>query len=121
MPELTVEVMMCCPMWASNFQIESKKSGNIYNMTVNPYDPSLCVCPSFKFSGEYGDQDCKHLQLLMANGCFYHPQHGEAKAWNEFNFEDNGITWLNSGGNVVEPKQPCPGCGNPMISIRVGV
>jgi|SRR6516162_1512143 len=119
MPDLTVESMYCCPMWASNFQIIGKT--DVYNMTVNPYDPSSCTCKSFKFSGEYGDQNCKHLIKLTEVGCFYHPQGDEAKTWNEFKFDEAGITWLNSGGIVADPKQPCPGCGNPMIVIRVAV
>jgi hypothetical protein len=122
-PDLTIETVLICPMWASNFQI--KGSGdNIYNVTINPYDPPNCTCPAFKFSGEYGDQDCKHLRLVRNKGCLYHPQShprtGEL-SWNEFKFDDNGIEWLNSGGNVMEPKVPCPGCGNPMIVVRIAV
>lgn len=39
----------------------------------NVYDVSLdagtdtCSCPAFKYSGEPGDQDCKHLRLLREN------------------------------------------------------
>jgi len=123
MPDLTIEVALICPMWASNFQI-SGSSGNIYNITVNPYDPASCTCPAFKFSGEYGDQHCKHIDKIQANGCFYHPQSGGPESggtWNKAYFDDNDIEWLNSGGNVAEPQQPCPGCGNPMIVVRIAV
>jgi len=123
-PDLTVEVALICPMWASNFQVMSSTGDAKYNVTINPYDPPNCTCPAFKFSGEYGNQDCKHIQKVKANGCFYHshtnPRDGEL-SWNEFNFDNNGIEWLNSGGPVMDPKIPCPGCGGPMIAVRFGV
>ena len=120
MPDLAIDVVLICPMWASNFQIQGSDD-NTYNVTINPYDPPSCTCPAFKFSGEWGNQTCKHIKKIQENGCFYHPEHGGKDAWNEFNFDNNGITWLNSGGSVMTPKKPCPGCGNPMIVVRMAV
>lgn len=122
MPDLTIEIALICPMWASNFQIEG--SSDIYNVTVNPYDPASCTCPAFKFSGEYGEQDCKHIRKVQETGCFYHPQmeqHPGVHAWVEHKFDDAKIKWLNSGGSVVQPEQLCPGCSNPMIAVRIAV
>ena len=121
MPDLTIEVGLICPQWASNFDVKSSNGDADYLVTIHPYDPPHCSCPAFKFSGEYGNQDCKHIKKVRDCGCFYHPQFGELQTWNEFRFEQNGIEWLNSGGNVMEPKKPCPGCGNPMIVVRVAV
>jgi hypothetical protein len=124
MPDLTIEVALICPMWASNFEVASESSNDSYLAQFHPYDPANCQCKSFKFSGDYGNQYCKHLRKVEENGCFYHPersQHPGVKAWNEFQFENNGIVWLSSGGSVMEPKQPCPGCGNPMIVVRIAV
>jgi hypothetical protein len=121
--DLTMEVAFICPMWASNFQVEGSGE-NKYDVTINPYDPASCTCPAFKYSGEWGMQHCKHINRVETKGCFYHPersQHPGVKTWNEFDFDNNGIEWLNSGGNVVEPKKPCPGCGNPMIVVRIAV
>ena len=123
MPDLTVETILICPQWASNFQVKGSED-NEYNVTINPYDPASCTCPSFKYSGEYGNQKCKHITKVMAKGCFFHPQYQVAEykiAWNGFNFHRNGIEWLNSGGDVANPPRPCPGCGNPMIVTKVAV
>jgi hypothetical protein len=123
MPDMTIEVAMICPQWASNFQVEGS-GDNEYNVTINPYDPPSCTCPAFKFSGEYGDQHCKHIEKVKHNGCLYHPQMEQyigVHAWVEHKFDDAKIKWLNSGGSVVQPEQPCPGCGNPMIVVRVAI
>lgn len=123
MPDLSIEVALICPQWASNFQIAGS-GDNSYSVTINPYDPPNCTCPAFKFSGEWGNQHCKHIKKVEENGCFYHPERSQqpgVKIWNEFKFDNNEIIWLNSGGSVMEPKKPCPGCGNPMIVVRLAV
>jgi predicted nucleic acid-binding Zn finger protein len=36
---------------------------NVYDVVLDDAD-STCSCPAFKYSGEPGEQDCKHLRKL---------------------------------------------------------
>ena len=36
---------------------------NVYDVVLDGAE-STCSCPAFKYSGEPGDQDCKHLRKL---------------------------------------------------------
>jgi hypothetical protein len=120
MPDLTIEVAEVCPMWASNFQVPSSDGTNNYLVQTHKNEPASCSCRAYQYSGAYGEQHCKHIDKLFANGCFYHPQSGEkAKAWNEFNFDDNQIVWLEWSNDPTG--SACPGCGNAMISVRIAV
>jgi hypothetical protein len=121
MPDLTVEVVAICPMWASNFDIVSDEGDKSYLVQFHKDSPPTCQCPAYKFSGDYGDQTCKHIKRVKKLGCFYHPLFEKAHAWNEFNFDDANIKWLSWTRDVINPPEPCPGCGNPLIAVRVAV
>jgi hypothetical protein len=124
MPDLTIEVFKACPMWASNFDVQSDKDEKTYLVQFHRDSPASCSCPAYKFSGDYGYQECKHIKRVSRLGCFFHEQLQAAKykiAWNEFNFDDTGIKWLSWTEDVINPPEPCPGCGNPMIKVRAAV
>jgi hypothetical protein len=124
MPNLTIEVYKGCPMWASNFEIASDSDDKSYLVQFHKDEPAMCQCPAYKFSGDYGDQNCKHIKRIQKLGCFYHSQLQVSEykiAWNEFNFDDNSIKWLSWTRDVINPPEPCPGCGMPLIVMRAVV
>ena len=118
MPDLTVEVVSICPMWASNFDIQGSNDSK-YLVQFHKHEPASCTCPSYKFSGPYGMQTCKHIKKIQKLGCFYHPQGNDKAKWEESDFDDNGIMWLNQTTDTVE--EMCPGCGMPMTVVRTAV
>lgn len=121
MPELIAEAVAICPMWASNFEVLGSEDKR-YLVQFHKIEPAMCNCPAYQYSGDYGEQHCKHIDRVFANGCFYHPDiEDRSKTWNEFNFDDNGVRWLSSGGHRNDPPLPCPGCGSPMVIVKVAV
>src|SRR5581483_8167290 len=72
MPDLTVEVVGICPQWASNWEVQGS-GDNQYQVQFHKDEPATCTCPAYRYSGDYGDQHCKHIETVRKHGCFYHP------------------------------------------------
>jgi hypothetical protein len=125
MSDQTVEVVKICPMWASNFDVLSSNGSGAYLVQFHKDSVPSCSCPAYKFSGDYGDQTCKHIKKVKELGCFYHPQFDDCgecfPAWNEFKFDDADVKWLSWTRDVINPPEPCPGCGMPLIAVRIAV
>ena len=52
---------------------------DVYDVSLDDSEDT-CSCPAFKYSGEPGDQDCKHLRLIRE---VLNQALADAKAWIE--------------------------------------
>lgn len=104
-----------CPQWYSIFDVApSSGIGKGYMVITNgPGGPKFCTCPAFRYSGGYGEQNCKHIDAVIAWGCFY-PRHGTSGSISKDFLSDHGIRVIDSAKHVTT--EDCPGCGALMIS-----
>jgi hypothetical protein len=102
-----------CPHWASNWDVEGSHD-NTYLVQFHKEEPATCSCPAYRYSGDYGDQHCKHIELVRKHGCFYHPRRTD---FGESDWESQeGIKLMSTAGTDVNKR--CPGCAAPMIAER---
>lgn len=98
-----------CPQYHGSWQVTGSR-GDVYVVTVGP-ESGECTCPAFTYSR---DRTCKHITQVWDHGCLYNPQ------WKDpgpNDHADHGIVLsLPRGGGA-----PCPGCGEPMIPVRIAV
>lgn len=115
MPDLSIETATICPQNYASFEVAGSK-GNTYRVSFDDYGRT-CTCPAFKFSAEADyDKTCKHVKAVEAHGCLYHVQGADA---GPNDLADVGITLLGVHGSHVS--EGCPGCGEPMLAIRIAV
>lgn len=115
MPDLTIETATICPQHCATFEVSGSK-GNVYKVSFDDYGRT-CDCPAYKHSkGEVYDKTCKHIKSVEAHGCLYHAQ-GADPGPNDL--AAAGITLVAVYGTHIE--DGCPGCGEPMIPIRIAV
>ena len=114
MPDLNVEVMGFCPQYDAVFIVPG--STGSYRVSLDIEGPH-CECRAFKYCKveDESDRTCKHLALVRAHGCLYDPQ-GRDPGPNDL--PDHGVKILLQKGGYGEP---CPGCGEEMLPVRVAV
>ena len=120
---VVIEPMAVCPQWASNWEVEGS-NGNNYLVQFHRAEPASCSCPAYKYSGEYGEQKCKHIEKVREHGCFYHPQSGwiGANDWDdspEAGGFDHGLKLLSTAADSTTVR--CVGCGAPALYVRIAV
>ncbi len=114
----TIETAAFCPQYYATFEVQGSKD-NVYTVTLSGGEgPAHCTCPAFKYSGEPGEQDCKHVRKIWAHGCLYNPQWKDA---GPNDLEDNGIQIASTDDSHVIEDEPCPGCGEPCVAVRIAV
>lgn len=124
MPDLSIETHVACPHWASNWDVEGS-NGNRYLVQFHRGEPPTCSCPAYKYSGEYGEQHCKHIDKCFKHGCFYHPITGSQGA-NDWADRDETGAYLHDDIRLLSTaidsiQERCTGCGAPGIVIKVAV
>lgn len=108
MPAEIISAAFCADYW-STFKVESSKKGAFYEVTMNGGEGTAhCTCPAYKHSR---DRDCKHIAYVFKHGCFWNPQ------WYEGG--DRTVRPVACHGSTIE--EECPGCGGPMIAVRIAV
>lgn len=105
-----------CPQYYSQWEVQGSK-GNTYSVVLNGGEGApYCSCPAFKYSGEYGNQECKHVKAVWAHGCLYNPQWKDA---GPNDYADHGIKMISHDTHTIS--ETCPGCGEEMIPVRIAV
>jgi hypothetical protein len=90
-----------------------------YEVTLNGAEGAPhCTCHAFKYSGGYGEQDCKHVRLVWERGCLFNPQWKDA---GPNDLEQHGARLVDMDTRFVIHGDPCPGCGQDMIATRIAV
>jgi hypothetical protein len=115
-----VDVIGVCPMWASVFEVESDKDSAVhYTVAFHKFEPAMCTCPAWKYSGPYGKQGCKHIQKLLKYGCFAvpFPPHNRFDPWDEAEFEAQGLRLISTTDLVTQ--EECPGCTRPLTTVWI--
>jgi hypothetical protein len=103
-----------CSHWASNWEVEGSHD-NTYLVQFHRQEPASCSCLAYRYSGDYGSQHCKHIELVREHGCFYHP---DTSDFGNNNWEaQEGIKLMSTAGDDAGAR--CPGCAAPMILERV--
>lgn len=129
----TQHIMGICPMWVSNFEVPSSKFGESYLVQFHNNYPASCSCKGYRFSGNYGEQHCKHIDAVIAYGCFYRPDieyFRDVPLKRAIRYQalgDDitdamakiGIKWLNHDTNHMLAEE-CPGCGVQEIMVFRG-
>lgn len=113
---LDIVTVGMCPQYTATFEVVGSKD-NVYTATLDGPDGPYCSCPAFKYSGEPGEQNCKHLDRIREHGCLYDPQGVDA---GPNDLADVGIT-ITATATGRSYNEPCPGCGEDMIAVRIGV
>lgn len=103
-----IETVAVCPQYRATWDVQGS-ADNVYTVTL---DGPSCTCPAFKYSGEPGDQHCKHIDRVRAHGCFYSPQADPGPN----DYTAYGIEVVDMDRNVIAGAI-CPGCGQDMIAI----
>lgn len=105
-----------CPQYFSTFAVKGSGT-NWYTVSFNGGEgPAHCTCPAFKYSGEPGNQTCKHIRRVWKYGCFYNPQWKDA---GPNDLEKHDIKILETDmGNWHEN---CPGCNQVMVAVKIAV
>ena len=106
-----------CPQYYATYDVVGSKD-NVYQVTLSGAEgPAHCTCPAFKYSGEFGDQTCKHVSRVWAHGCLYNPQWKPA---GPNDLADQGIILTDSDDSRTYGEK-CPGCGEEMVAVKIGV
>jgi len=111
----------CCPQWYANYEVlSSRPNQQAYFVQLNgEHGPAFCSCPAFRYSGDYGEQKCKHIAMVMNNGCLY--LHDRSKFLNKVGpntLAEAGITKIsdrNTNRHGPMMGVPCPNCGENMV------
>lgn len=103
-----------CPQYVSQWRVAGHHN-HVYDVVLNGAEAKpACSCLAFQYST---DGDCKHVRLIWDHGCLYNPQ------WKDPGPNDvieYGATLVQTDTYAVLD-QPCPGCGEPMIPVRIAV
>jgi predicted nucleic acid-binding Zn finger protein len=92
-----------CPMHRSNFDVQSSDGAASYLVQTN-FGDDFCNCPAYRYSGNRGEQSCKHIDAVYRYGCF-----GKSKD----RLAEHDIKQLSSIG--IAYGEDCLSCGAPMI------
>ena len=105
-----------CPQYWSRWEVQGSK-GAVYRLTLNgaEHQPH-CTCPAFEYAPEDA-KDCKHVRKVWDHGCLYNPQWKDA---GPNDYAEHGITLIEVDNSRPWP-DPCPGCDQPMIPVRIAV
>lgn len=97
---IQIEIMEECMTWHHIFRVKSQVTPNtFYTVTMaGPEGAPHCTCRSFKYSGS--DCNCKHIEQVYREGCFWHQQ------WSD---------------EELVIKGQCPKCGGQTHLVRVAV
>lgn len=114
-----------CPQYFANFQVAGSKMGQTYLVQTNGINgPVFCSCPAYKYSGEYGEQMCKHIKMVYNHGCFYRPGENPIRrdGGKANQLEEHGVAKIsdrnhNMHGPLLGPE--CLGCGEPMVNVNI--
>ena len=116
---MSVEIVTAafCAQYFANYEVQGSK-GNVYTVTLNGGEGApFCTCPAFKFSGGYGNQDCKHVKLVWDHACLANPQ------WKDpgpNDLAENGITMISHDDHTI-PGDVCVGCGGPTVPVKIAI
>jgi hypothetical protein len=116
MPDLTVETLGFCPQHDAVFIVPGSAPGTRYRVSLG-IEGAHCECRAFQYCKveDESDRTCKHVALVRAHGCLYDPQ-GHDPGPNDL--PDHGVEIVSQEGGYGEP---CPGCGEDMLPVRVAV
>lgn len=112
------EVELCC-MWAANFDVQSDSGTATYLVQFHKLEPATCTCPSYKFSGVYGKQTCKHIKRVIQYGCFAMPPIVRATDWDSDEMLRHDVNIQSISNDATG--SVCPGCGLPMVAAIMKV
>lgn len=102
-----IVTMSECADFHSVFEVVGSKGDTYHVSYAGGEGGAHCTCPGFKYR-----QDCKHVNETFKRGCFWHPQ------------------WHDAGPAEVRPVEvtphtvpgeQCPGCGGPVVAVRMAV
>jgi hypothetical protein len=103
-----------CPQYFASFEVTGS-TGNSYTVTLNGAEaPAHCTCPSYRYGGS---QDCKHIKAVWDHGCLYNPQWKDAGPNDLGSYGVSVVAYDYPGGRT----EPCPGCGEAMVPVRIAV
>lgn len=108
-------IISVCPQYFANYTVQSTKGNNVYFVQFNGIDgPRFCTCMAYRYSGDWGHQTCKHIQLIEEQGCFHIPmvRDRNGNMWDDNFFTANGITIISTAPSYQEDLL-CPGCKEP--------
>lgn len=113
MPDLTIEAVGVCPQWTALYSVAG--SGCETHRVHFDHGDNHCSCSAFRyFKRPDYDRTCKHIAAIERHGCLYHPQRNTGPN----DLASHGVTVLFHRGDTDEP---CPGCGEPMVIVRIAV
>jgi hypothetical protein len=105
-----------CPQYYSRWVVQGSQPGSTYTVVLNGAEQLPdCTCPAFRHA-PWDGKDCKHVRAVWAHGCLYNPQ------WREpgpNDWADHGISLLAT--DTATWPEPCEGCGQPMVAVRIAV
>lgn len=109
-----------CPQYHSTWRVQGSK-GHVYEVNLAGAEGAPhCTCPAFQYSGESGNQDCKHVKAVWKHGCLYNPQWRDNVAEECPNdYAEYGIELIAT--DTYAQLEACPGCGQPMIATKIAV
>lgn len=99
-----------CPQYGATFRVPGT-GGREWTVALGP-EVGHCTCPAFRYSH---DSSCKHLRLVWEHGCLFNPQ------WHDAGPNDHADVGIVRVTPTRTEGVPCPGCGEPMMPVRVAV
>lgn len=118
MPDLDIITVGFCPQYWSTWKVKGSRDAEYVVTLSGGEGPAHCTCPAFKYSGEFGQQDCKHVRKVWEHGCLWNPQWHSDPGPNDY--QDHGIEMLSCGYGRGYGA-PCPGCGGELQATKIAV
>jgi len=113
MPAEIVTMTECADFYGV-FEVEGSKGAKYRVAFGGGEGPATCTCPAYQYAkGAVYDKTCKHIDRVFKEGCFWHPQ------WHDPGPRTIAPVETYSPNEV--PGEKCPGCGGPVVAIRVAV
>jgi hypothetical protein len=115
---ISIETVGFCPQYYAEWLVTGSR-GDIYIVTLDGAEGvPQCSCPAWNFSPhrEY-DRECRHIRAVWEHGCLFNPQ------WRDPGPNDYAQFGITKGEYHVAQTwgEPCPGCGDTMIPVRIAV
>lgn len=96
-----------CPDYYSVFEVPSSDGKKVYRVWLDGLSGG-CDCPGFKYR-----QECKHMKKVWDEACLYNPQWHDAGP--------GTLKPVERGDHCDQVMEPCPGCGEKMVPVRIAV